>query len=101
MGGSVWMGIQSDFDLSLWSESYRHLRNKHRLVLSICNQSKDISFNKCFSFILKTFATKSGLFSTLCHGSKLSVISFHLGLQVIVTNKSGFPNFVTIDIASW
>lgn len=55
-----------------------------------------ISFIIRLSLILKTDVD-------LVFDSRSSslVISYHFGLQVNVINKSGFPFFLTIDMASW
>lgn len=45
--------------------------------------------------------TRSGLSHALCPGNKFSSISFQRGLQVNVMNRSGFPYWQTIAIASW
>ena len=74
----------------------------HESWLSLSLRSLDLTGQSGVPWVcLKTRETKSGQSDALCPGKRLSCISFHLGLQVMVTNRSGFPLADTMAIASW
>ncbi len=60
-----------------------------------------MSLKRGSTFKLKTRVTNSGQSLAVCPRRSASVISFHLGLQVNVTKRSGLPNLRTLAMASW
>ncbi len=75
--------------------------NDPKFLQSLPKTPSLMSFKRALSFKFKTRVTNSGQPLVVYPGRSAYVISFHLGLQVNVTKRSGLPNLWTLAMASW